>query len=292
MAFNKSDNQPVIQSGFISSSRGTDTNRAFGELFEGVGRTLTNGLNAYDDATRTNIEMEANAGVNELAEADTPPAVTEGVNSIKAMADAKAQGAYSDSEYQTRILAKVKQLKAKLPAGYHSVVDAAYSSALGTSSANRLRSERIAEMKATEGNVTKEEKVRTDFFDKNNQVLASQQGQKLYKDLTGKDFDFTTAGINEMRYVVARIEGEKYDREQELAQANLDGRKTKSAVTGWMIGEMNKGLSEANPLFKEFNERFKKARDAGSPGGDIITDEERIELLPKWRHTVLNLVQG
>lgn len=284
MAFNKSDNQPVIQSGFISSSRGTDTNRAFGELFEGVGRTLTNGLNAYDDATRTNIEMEANAGVNELAEADTPPAVTEGVNSIKAMADAKAQGAYSDSEYQTRILAKVKQLKAKLPAGYHSVVDAAYSSALGTSSANRLRSERIAEMKAAEGNVTKEEKDRTDFFDKYNQVLASQQGQKLYKDLTGKDFDFTTAGINEMRYVVARIEGEKYDREQELAQANVDQRRTKSAVTGWVIGEMGKGLSEANPLFKKFQDSMAASRAAGSPGGEALTDEERAELIPIWQN--------
>lgn len=284
MAFNKSDNQPVIQSGFISSSRGTDTNRAFGELFEGVGRTLTNGLNAYDDATRTNIEMEANAGVNELAEADTPPAVKSGVETINNLKNARDQGAYTEEQFQTRLLQKVKQIKSKTPQGYHSVVDAAWSSALGTSSANRLRSERIAEIKAAEGNVTKEEKTRTDFFDKYNQVLASQQGQKLYKDLTGKDFDFTTAGINEMRYVVARIEGEKYDREQELAQANLDNRKTKSAVTGWMIGEMNKGLSEANPLFKEFNERFKKARDAGSPGGDIITDEERIELLPKWQN--------
>jgi hypothetical protein len=279
MAFNETDNQDIIQSGFITSSKGTDGNRAYGQLFEGMANTLNNGLQAFDVQTRTSIEMDASKEVNSIAEGGLPPSLQKELGIVSRYKSAKDQGSMPNLEFDTKMAQLSKSLKTKYPVGYHSMIDDQIASAAGTNSANRARQEALAAEQAAMEGSSKAEKARTDFMDKeeNRKVLSSQQGRDLYKDMTGKDFDPQTASIEEMRAVVMVKTGQEATHAFNMEASKRKKDDAKLAAGALIQSTLQQQMSEANPIFRKFRTQLEQAGADGQ-----IDDNERMAMRAAW----------
>jgi hypothetical protein len=289
MAFNDTKNEPIINSGFITSSRGLPPNEAFGELFKGLGNTMNNYLQSKDTETRTNISLDAQSMVEDEATKATPPAVTESVQGIKDLQNAKAQG-MSESEYQTRLMARIKEARTKVPKGYWDVLDSAVASAQGTSTADQLRRARLAEQEALsrkmEANMDSESKAFNTYYGQNEESIMSQQGLDLYERLFKKKFGLDTANLRELQVVVGAVKGHEADLVKAKAAAEIDEKNAFKATATQVWSATNKLMSEANPIFKDFQQRFNTAAS-----DNAITDEERAALMPIWSNFRSDIVR-
>ena len=95
MAFNP-EIQPVINTGQISSSRGVDTNDAFGVLFSGIGKSATNFLQAQATVDKTNLSLGiqdqvAEAGKEAVAQVQAPPDLQGDLAELQKLAAASGQ---------------------------------------------------------------------------------------------------------------------------------------------------------------------------------------------------------
>lgn len=146
MAFNTSQNQALIETGLGNASRGQDGNKAYGELFQGLGQSFSNALNAFDQTTRVKIETEAYKGVENAVGANMPPALKDGLTSIESLQQARNQGTISETKFLTDLTVLSKKLRGQFPSGYAPLVDRAIQTATGASTANDLRKARLSEI--------------------------------------------------------------------------------------------------------------------------------------------------
>lgn len=139
---------------FLQYSRGyTSGSSAIGTLFEDLGKALGVGANALDQAASMRVNEEVRASVEE---ADTRlgidtrlPARGESVEAlpkdaqmqlkrIEASKRAMEAGKITPTQYQVRLLADSKAIRARYP-GYSDQIDAAYSRLTGSTPANAIR---------------------------------------------------------------------------------------------------------------------------------------------------------
>lgn len=281
MAFNTEDNRDIINSGFITSSRGLPANDAFGELFKGVAEGMTNVLRSQDQATLTQIDITANASVNDLAEKNTPPAVTDGISKIQALKTAKDQG-MDEASFNQRLLSEVKRIKSSVPQGYWADVDRAVASAQGSSTADQLRRSRLsaleADARAAESQLSEDEKAKNAYYDGNEEFLMSEQGLDAYKRLFKKDFTPATASLREMQVIAGLGKADKANRERLKAEAEVDEKSAAKNAGKYVWSKTNEVMSAANPLFNQFRQKFDQLNSDGK-----LSDQEIAELAPMWQ---------
>lgn len=197
VAFNENDNQAIVSTGLSNASRGVPADESLGILFKGLGDTLQNGLNAFDESTKVKIEMMADQAVNgpggAVAEAspdangNLPPSAQASLGNIASYRNALDQGAISQVTFDNRVATEAKRIRASVPPGYGPMVERALSSAVGASTANQARQTQLAAMKQAQSAQSKVMKNMNDWMEKesNQKMLLDANVKQNFSMLTG-----------------------------------------------------------------------------------------------------------
>lgn len=304
MAFNNSQNQAIIDTGLSSASRGQAPNDAYGELFKGLGQTLATGLNAYDDATRTKIELAADQAVNQTVEANMPSALQDGINNLNSLQSARMQGKISETKFLTDLAMQSKRLRSMFPTGYGPQVEAAIASAAGASTANDLRKARLAEMQASAVSGDAELKNMREFTEaENNQTyLLDPTVNEHFKTLTnGMSVEQFLANPDLALFPQLKIaiaDRKAYDAQLDRVKNELDtnqkltDKKASDVVDRFVGNAFNETI---NKDYGDFIAVKAKASDPNSPGGAEWTSEEEqlvAQTFQKFRVSSISNMEG
>ena len=282
-AFNESLNQPIIETNLSNASRGMPANEAYGDLFSGLGKTLSNVVNAYDESNQVKIEMAADAAVNGVVESNMPPALQEGIDGLNSLAEAKAQGAISEVKFLTDSNLAAKRLRSQFPEGYGPQIERAIASAAGASTANDLRKARLAEFRAAAEAGSDEMKNMREWMEgvDNSKYFLDATVQESFKALTGgmtveqMMLNPDPAQFNKLKLAVAQRKS--VDANYERVKTEIDATKmvtNQQAETVVNTVISNSFNAEINKPFGDYLQKTVAASDPNSPGGVEWTPEE------------------
>lgn len=293
MAFNNTENQPLTDTGLTAFSQGPSSTDAFRKLFGGIGDALQNTTAAYDASTREDIAIRADkatGGIVKDTSADFDAAGGKGIieadpdfKTLSAYGKARAQGKLSDIAFNTKVAAKVKEIRARYPEGYGPDVEAAISGALATSAEGKLLDAKLkaadAKLRSAIDKVTDEEKETKQLLNSNMDYWTDTAVLGAYEKLTKRSFagDLANGTIDNssLRYVIALKRGKEH--EEEMANKRIEwSGKVESADAATVVGKIinqtyNKEMSK--PYFA-FVEKMTSATDPKGPGGASLTPEE------------------
>lgn len=214
---------------YTGYSQGRKSNNALGELFEGLGKTLSAHVDQTEQNTKYEMGKEADSLVNAVGEdaiggdaaevggklfedakptekvggsdgRDIPREVTSSGMTLASLKRAHEQGKLSDLYYNTQLAKISKTLRNKYP-GYREVVDDLIANASGTSTANKLRNELNAKLKEEEASKSAEETRRFNLMKENEEILADPVAMELYKKSAGRTFDPNDFDMQAFMYV-------------------------------------------------------------------------------------------
>lgn len=214
---------------YTGYSQGRKSNNALGELFEGLGKTLSAHVDQTEQNTQYEMGKEADDLVNAVGEdviggdaaevggklfedtkptekvggsdgRDIPREVTSSGMTLASLKRAHEQGKLSDLYYNTQLAKISKTLRNKYP-GYREVVDDLIANASGTSTANKLRNELNAKLKEEEASKSAEETRRFNLMKENEEILADPVAMELYKKAAGRTFDPNDFDMQAFMYV-------------------------------------------------------------------------------------------
>lgn len=159
---------------YQSHSRGIDRaqpNKAFGELFEGIGGVVDTTVKAIDNQNQVEIGKELQTGIDAIRGAQgvdaavsdptitggetgsaltgggkTPPGVSVATSEIARINQAYKDGRIGDTYYYSKVEALARQVRNKYP-GYREIIDQKVSSIIGTNPANALRTSILQDLK-------------------------------------------------------------------------------------------------------------------------------------------------
>lgn len=211
MAFNP-EIPAVISTGSVSASRGIDANRAFGELFQGLGQTLDNALTANQQAQTTKMTLDAEDAVDEIAKdrlAAQPelPDVDAEVGQISRFKAAAEQGKIPQSHYMNRLYETSKRLRQKYPM-YRDLVDGKLSAAAGTNIGMRLADALDQEKDAVSQQIDDQKKFNRQYAKENQAEIAAgvEMGILPEQNYLSGDYDQATVGR-----VVGKMKAQQYN---------------------------------------------------------------------------------
>jgi len=155
------DFQPVTPPVSVDDSRLTRGNRAFETLFAGLGDAAVATVKTKEAQIQSDINSQISEGVDAAAsgspglfETQTreekegiPGDIKQAEKQFAKVQRAKQQGTISDSMFVQNVDPLLRRLKSQYP-GFTQEIDAAFSRATGSSTANQLRKIRLAEEKA------------------------------------------------------------------------------------------------------------------------------------------------
>jgi len=281
MAFNEQMGA-VVETGLSTKSRGYQANDAWGIAFSGLGQALSNGLTAYDEGNKAKIEQAAYAQVDDAVEQAMPPDIQGAASEVinQAML-AKEQGAYSETSFRTNIVQKQKALLAQYPQ-YKPHIQRMFSSALGSNTANDLRTARLQALdEATLGSKEKyNEHAR--LIDQNPEVVGSPEFAAFYKQETGNDFQLGSMDFDSVtvRKGIALFKARDAEIVKAGALAEADAKQAKPYGQAISNKFSHKYFSLLNngPV----KELFDNATKMGKDGLDAT---EREQLAQQWNVT-------
>jgi uncharacterized protein (TIGR02594 family) len=281
MAFNQ-EAGAVVETGLSTKSRGYQANDAWGIAFSGLGQALSNGLTAYDEGNKAKIEQaaysEVDAAVNEAMPPDVQGAASDVIN--QAML-AKEQGAYSETSFRTNIVQKQKALLAQYPQ-YKPHIQRMFSSALGSNSANDLRTARLQALdEATLGSKEKY-KEHMSLIDQNPEIVGSPEFAAFYKQQTGTDFPLGSADFDPVvvrqGIALTKARDAQIEKAGALAEADAKNAKPYGQQIANKFGHKYFSLLNNGPVKDIFDNASKMAA-----GG--LSAEEREQLAQQWNVT-------
>lgn len=223
MAFNE-PLQPVVQSGIQANSRGFTPNTAYGEIFSGLGDAIKNGLTAYDETKKVEIEKAAYADVEAVIKETMPPDITAGVTEdIENIQMAAEQGSYSDVAMRTKMDQAAKRRIAQNPA-YAPLIQRQFAAALGTNSANDLRTARLQAIESASVGGKEKYNQKVSYYNSNADVMGTAEFRSQYLQETGTAFVEGSMEYDEIatRKIVSRQRAITFKREEAKAEAEAD----------------------------------------------------------------------
>lgn len=253
---------PVVQTGITANSRGYTPNTAYGEIFSGLAETLKNGLTAYDESKKAEIEQAAYRDVEGVVQDSMPPDLSQGVQGdIEDIQIAAEQGQYSDIAMRTKLDQAAKRRIAANPS-YAPYIQRQFAAALGTNTANDMRTERLRLLEEASLGGKEKYKEKVSFYNSNIAEMGTPEFRSAYLQETGTPFQEGSMEYDERaaRKIVARQKAVVYTREQVKAEAEADaafapkyGRqvtqeirnKTFSMVVDSPLGQMMSNIDKA-----------------------------------------------
>lgn len=215
-------NPQIPESGgtnFTGRSQGTGPNRAFENLFEGLGNTIKNVVEIKDQQNQLDIENDARAAFDQVnnefgvAASNVPGTMQSDLDRIQTLQNAVSQGKISQTNYYGRLATLSKQLRTKYP-GYEGIVDSTIQSVTGTRPANAYRDALFAEVQAVQEGQADSVKFRRQYEKENEGILSAIYGDDYFNN--PEAYDFT-----EVRSKVSGFKGKAEVIEAENAELTL-----------------------------------------------------------------------
>ncbi len=291
MAFNKEQTNDVVQTGLSNFSRQTQPDESLGILFEGLGKSINNTMNALDDSNKMQINLDATKAVDAAVNQHMPPAIQEFQGNIADLQNARDQGTYSEVAYKTTLLQKSKEMISRFPQ-YADVINQSLASAEGTSVANDLRKARSAEIDSEKAATDKKYTERKQFFDANDQIIGQAEVQRRYQELSGQKYELGSMDFDEsaMRRAVA----EKKATIAVMAQKQAEASFNHAVAPDYAMQKLN---TLARSQFSQIGNTqlgafLAQAQEFQKSGGQIDPEEFKI-LTQRWNQLkTLGLAAG
>lgn len=251
MAFNP-EVAPIVQTGQISSSRGTDVNDALGVLFKGIGNTMDNYLNAKMQTDQTNLSLNtsdwAEQTGQEMLESQLPEEITNGVSEVNRYAEAAKSRPDIQKLLVTKKVAKRKELVAKYP-HLRDQIDQQLNSAAGSNASIQLAEYNEKLQREADANVSELVKYNRQYAKENDDMIGFAVRARLLPgnvDYSSGNFDLAP-----VYKVVSGLKSKKAEEELNKAISDGDARASRTAAfsaVDTMIAEMtNTALNSPAP---------------------------------------------
>lgn len=310
---------------YTGYSQGRKSNNALGELFEGLGKTLTAHVDQTEQNTKYEMGKEADSLVNAVGEdaiggdaaevggslfdqakptekvggsdgRDIPREVTSSGMTLASLKRAHEQGKLSDLYYNTQLAKISKTLRNKYP-GYREVVDDLIANASGTSTANKLRNELNAKLKEEEASKSAEETRRFNLMKENDELLNDPVAMELYKKVAGRDFSPADFDMNAFMYAVGIRKNEFADITRRKNRIDLlKGEKDLQKEEAKKVATLEMAKLRDDILFTSLNSdgvserlqfsQLQKMIDDGLAGDGLISPDEQKGII-----TLMNRMQ-
>ena len=270
--------------------------KGIGDVFEGwVSVKDTNNQKAIEDTIRSEADVSNDIVTNGQHSAMTaanapsdsnPPELDKSFKRLDVLNQAYKQGKVNEAAYWARLNAVAKELRVKYP-NYDSIIDSKFSSITGQIPANALRNQLIsdAERSANSRNtLEKERRADIDSWAKEGALPANwrelySQGESGWNKI--QDHAYRTLQLDASnKRTKANMEIEKasgeltedkvYQRAGVMINNQIDNI-FKTAFDSAIPGE-NGGLRSMIAMVS-------KAKDPSSPGGAVVTEQERQQVL-------------
>lgn len=209
-------NPQIPESGgtnFTGRSQGTGPNRAFENLFEGLGNTIKNVVEIKDQQNQLDIENDARAAFDQVnnefgvAATQVPGNMQSDLDRIQTLQNAVSQGKISQTNYYGRLATLSKQLRTKYP-GYEGIVDSTVQSVTGTRPANAYRDALFAEVQAVQEGQADSVKFRRQYEKENEGVLNAIYGDDYFTNPDQYDFQEVRSKVSGFKGKAEVIEAE------------------------------------------------------------------------------------
>lgn len=279
--------QTDLGGNLTNRSQGSESSlKAVGMLFEGLGQTFGNYVNARDREIRDDISRSADAGVNqELGSilggdpqtennANVPSEISGAAAKMARYKSAYDQGKLSDLYFYGQVGNISKSLRSKYP-GYADIVDDAISNAIGTNPANRIRQELLQGFGADAEKMSQSEKWWRDTIRSNIDVVGA-----LGIDPSQIDFN-NPQQLNEVYKKISIYKGgqeaintEKAKLELQNAQDAGTKRQAKQTATNDLNFKMRTWFNkDMNPVWAQYQAAYGNALQDKK-----LSPEERTQL--------------
>lgn len=247
------------------ASRGTGPNKAFEELFSGLGNVIESGTKTADLYVQNKIEDQARLDFENLnnetgLSVDAVPAeLTNTAEGLKKLASAHNQGKVTQEYYYQRLASSAKSLRARFP-GYEKQVDEIVMGVTGVRPANAFRDALLSNMEAANNELASSQ----DKF----QSWVTQAGNIGVVQMAFPDYFQNPEKYNkdEVYSAVARIKGQRETFEsqklamsnnREMAEIGLNERMNTITSTLLEGSSRSLGMSGAD-FYTKLNEYSKK----------------------------------